>query len=207
MSLLEKVPSAWQKFLGKSTLDLLPPEEKLGVFQPEDLFRVMKLLCPEDVRLVFLGMDPYPGRGVPEGLAFSVPPQEPLPASLRNIFAELQSDVGISASSGSLVPWTREGVLLWNTALSVLPGEAGSHLGLWKPFSVRVLSCFVECPFVLLGRQAQEVGREAGARLLVEAPHPSPLSAWRGFRGSRIFSRSNEILLARGQAPISWVLD
>lgn len=207
MDLQKEIPRIWRDFLGEETLRLLPQASDLGRFQPRTLFRALEYIEPGDVRVVFLGMDPYPGEGVPEGLAFSVPLDQPIPQSLRNIFLELEDDMGIRASSGSLVSWAKDGVLLWNVALTVRAGQAGSHLPLWRPFSVRALSFFSDRPFILLGRHAQDVGKEIGVRYQVEAPHPSPLSAWRGFLGSRIFSRTNALLLEQGSEPLSWKLD
>lgn len=197
----KEIPSAWRDLVSPDLLPAAPPS-----YQPEDTFRALRLLRPEEVRVVLLGMDPYPTPGVPEGLAFSVAPGKKIPPSLRNLLLERESDLGLPLpTSGSLSRWAEEGVLLWNVALSVRPGKAGSHLPLWRDFSEDFLQNFADRPFLLLGRHAQEAA--SFARFRIEAPHPSPLSAWRGFWGSRPFSRINELLRTLGEDPLSWRLD
>ena len=149
-------------------------------------------------------------------VAFSVAPGVPLPRSLRNIYKELAADLGCPApESGCLIPWAKAGVLLLNTVLTVEEGRANSHAKLgWQEFTDAVFRVLWQLPqpvaFVLWGRQAQakleraRMGEGGGARCIVASPHPSPLSASRGFFGSRPFSRVNDFLAAQGEAPIPW---
>ena len=181
------------------------------VLPPDHLrFAALDALAPEAVRVVILGQDPYPTAGHGNGLAFSVNRDvQPLPRSLRNIFRELQDDLGAAPPDGDLSGWARQGVLLLNTALSVREGAAGSHgtLG-WDRLAREVLDEVSRRPaaFVLWGRQAQGLRGHIrpGDHLLIESAHPSPLSARRGFFGSRPFGRINAWLVARGEAPIDW---
>ena len=161
---------------------------------------------------MLLGQDPYHGAGQAEGLCFSVRDGIPPPPSLQNIFKELHTDLGIPVpASGSLRRWADQGVLLLNATLTVRAGAAGSHQGQgWETFTdavIRTLSARREgIVFLLWGAYA---GRKAalidGARhCILTAPHPSPLSAYRGFFGSRPFSQANTYLTARGEKPIQW---
>ena len=173
-------------------------------------FAALALTPPEEVRVVILGQDPYPTPGHAMGLAFSVMPDvRPLPKSLANIFRELKSDVGASLPNGDLSGWAREGVLLLNTALTVPAGEAGGHAKLgWDRLTGQVLARISRRPtaFVLWGRHAQTQTRHIadGDHLIHEGVHPSPLSAAKGFFGSRPFSQVNAWLKAHGDAPIDW---
>ncbi|PRX35151.1 Uracil-DNA glycosylase [Meinhardsimonia xiamenensis] len=178
---------------------------------PDRVYAALRLTPPEAVRVVILGQDPYPTPGHANGLAFSVNPDvAPLPRSLANIFRELGEDIGAVPGTGDLSGWARQGVLLINTALTVPAGEAGGHARLgWARLVADVLGALDRAPraFLLWGRQAQQV---AAARLAnpdhlrIETAHPSPLSARRGFFGSRPFSRVNDWLVSRGEAPINW---
>ena len=181
------------------------------VLPPEPLrFAALDAVRPEDVRVVILGQDPYPTAGHGNGLAFSVNAEiSPLPRSLRNIFKEMQDDINAAPTTGDLSHWAAQGVLLLNTALSVREGEAGSHARLgWDRLVVEVLAEVSTRPtaFVLWGRHAQGLrGHIApGDHLMIETAHPSPLSARRGFFGSRPFSRVNTWLKASGESPIDW---
>lgn len=176
------------------------------------------LVCtpPEQVRVVILGQDPYHEPNQAMGLAFSVAPGCPFPPSLRNIFRELHDDLGISIPTcGDLTPWARQGVLLLNTVLTVRRGAANSHAAWgWQRFSDAVLSAVDALPqpiaYVLWGGQAQKkaalLQNSAVPRLVLSAPHPSPLSAYRGFFGSRPFSKINAFLTQNEQPPIDWSL-
>lgn len=190
------------------------------VYPPrEDLFTALRLTPPEQVRCVILGQDPYPGEGQAHGLAFSVRPGVAIPRSLRNIYQELEADLDIPpASQGSLIPWAEQGVLLLNNVLTVYGGEANSHKGWgWERFTARLLLSLREQPrpiaFVLWGKGAQTKGREARIldcpypRLILESAHPSPLSARRGFFGSRPFSQVNRFLEENGAPSIRWALE
>ena len=188
------------------------------VFPPrEDLFNAFALTPPEAVRVVILGQDPYHEPGQAHGLAFSVRRGVKLPPSLRNIYQELESDLGISpAKDGDLSAWTRQGVLLLNTVLTVESGKANSHKSFgWQRFTDAVLAACAALPqpvaFVLWGGQAQKKAPllEGGAapRLILQSAHPSPLSSYRGFFGSRPFSRINAFLCENGEAEIDWQID
>lgn len=164
------------------------------------------------VRVVILGQDPYPTPGHAHGLSFSVQPQvSPLPKSLQNIYRELKEDLGIEPENGHLQSWADQGVLLLNAVLSVEEGKAGSHAGKgWERFTDAIIDAVNqrEAPavFMLWGKQAQKKGQiiDAQRHCVIASPHPSPLSAYRGFFGSRPFSRANAALKSHGFAPIDW---
>ena len=163
----------------------------------------------ESLKCVLVGQDPYPTPGNAMGLAFSVSPTvQKIPASLKNIFIELNSDLGIPIpKNGDLSPWSEKGVLLLNRILTTEVGESGSHTDIgWKKITDRIAAELGKRDLVaiLWGKQAQELA--PFFRLKVEGVHPSPLSAYKGFFGSRPFSRVNEILIAEGKSPIDWSL-
>jgi len=167
-----------------------------------------------DVKVLITGQDPYPTPGHPVGLSFSVAPDvRPLPRSLVNIFTELHADVGVPpAPSGDLTPWSRQGVLLLNRVLTVAPGESASHRGKgWEAVTEQAIRALVarDRPLVaiLWGRDAQSLRPMLGDVPAIESVHPSPLSASRGFFGSKPFSRANELLVAQGAEPVDWRLD
>ena len=184
------------------------------VYPPEEAqFRAFSLTPPERVRVVILGQDPYHEAGQANGLAFSVQRGVPLPPSLRNLFRELQDDLGCAPPpDGDLSGWARQGVLLLNTVLTVSAGQANSHRGFgWQRFTAAVIDALRPLPqpivFVLWGSQARGFAGAAGSphpRLVLEAPHPSPLSAYRGFFGSRPFSQINAFLTSHGEAAIDF---
>lgn len=166
-----------------------------------------------DVRVLVVGQDPYPTPGHAVGLSFSVAPDvRPLPRSLVNIFKELTDDLGVGMpGSGDLTPWADQGVLLLNRVLTVSPGSAGSHRGRgWEAVTERAIVALVErggpLAAILWGRDAQGLKPMLGRVPWVESPHPSPLSASRGFFGSRPFSRVNELLAQQGADPVDWRL-
>ncbi|NAZ36390.1 uracil-DNA glycosylase [Rubellimicrobium sp. CFH 75288] len=177
---------------------------------PACRFLALELCPPEAARVVILGQDPYPTPGHAMGLAFSVAPEvRPLPASLRNIFAELAEDTGDRLPNGDLSGWARQGVLLLNTHLTVPSGEAGGHARLgWEALTAQVLDRVSRRPaaFILWGRPASAQARHIrpGAHLVHHSAHPSPLAARRGFFGSRPFSRVDDWLADRGETPIDW---
>ena len=186
-----------------------------GFFPPAPLvFNALRLTPPDDVRVVILGQDPYHGRGQAMGLCFSVPAGVAPPPSLRNIFTELGTDLGLpQPSTGDLTPWAARGVLLLNSVLTVSPGAPASHAGRgWEQFTDRViaeLSARTEgIVFLLWGRYAQQKGAivDAGRHHVLTAAHPSPYSAGSGFFGCRHFSRANALLEADGRAPKDWSL-
>ena len=194
----------------------LHAEKAAGVriFPPGgQIFRAFEL-CPLDrTRVVILGQDPYHGFGQAMGLCFSVPKGVPAPPSLKNIFREIETDLGVRMSgSPDLTPWARQGVLLLNAVLTVRAGEAASHSGLgWQTFTDAVIRTVSErrqgVVFLLWGNYARGKAPliDGTRHLVLEAAHPSPLA--RGaFFGCRHFSRCNDYLVAQGQPPIDWVL-
>lgn len=179
---------------------------------PENVLRALSQ--PLDrVRVLIVGQDPYPTPGYAVGLSFSVAPDvAPLPRSLQNIYRELVDDVGLAPpASGDLTPWTQQGVLLLNRVLSVQPWLAGSHHAKgWEPITDAVIAALVQrrAPLVaiLWGRRAQALIPALGDTAIIATAHPSPLSAARGFFGSRPFSRANAALVDQGASPIDWSL-
>lgn len=191
----------------------------------ENIFNALKLTSYADTRAVILGQDPYHEPGQAHGLAFSVPSDVQFPPSLVNIFKELESDLGIKVASegksaeGLLIPWAKQGVLLLNTVLTVRAHEAGSHRGIgWEQFTDAVISLLAKrsrpMVFILWGANAiskkdliVKAMDEAGVKhLIITAPHPSPLSAYRGFFGGRYFSRTNYFLEDNDLGKIDWTL-
>ncbi len=179
------------------------------------VFNALRLTPLESVRVVILGQDPYHGPGQAMGLSFSVPPGVEQPPSLRNIFSELQNDLGLDPpTTGDLTPWAERGVLLLNSVLTVAPRSAASHAGKgWEPFTDRVISELSTrrdgIVFLLWGRYAQQKGSivDTSRHHVLRAAHPSPLSAHNGFFGCRHFSRANELLVTAGQVEIDWRLE
>jgi uracil-DNA glycosylase len=178
----------------------------------EDIFNAFHLTPVHKVKAVILGQDPYHEPGQAEGLCFSVKPGVAIPPSLENIYKELHDDIGFRIpNNGSLVKWAKEGVLLLNSLLTVRAHAAFSHKGKgWEEFTdaaVRVLNK-EDRPivFLLWGKSAQDKGAVLNnpKHLILKAPHPSPLSAYRGFFGCKHFSRANEFLKANGETPIDW---
>ncbi|NVJ49579.1 MAG: uracil-DNA glycosylase [Gammaproteobacteria bacterium] len=177
-----------------------------------DVFNAIALTPLAQTRVVILGQDPYHGPNQAHGLAFSVNAGVPLPPSLRNIFKELQTDLGITPpQSGNLSAWAKQGVLLLNTVLTVEQGLAHSHKNQgWETFTdaiIKKLSAHADhIVFLLWGSHAQKKSQliDSQKHTLLMAPHPSPLSAHRGFFGCRPFSQANAALRAHGQAPIDW---
>ena len=170
-------------------------------------------LCPFDrVKVVLLGQDPYHGPGQAQGLCFSVNDGVRFPPSLVNIFKELQSDLGIAPpASGSLVRWAEQGVFLLNATLTVREPQAGSHQNMgWEQFTDAVIRLLAEerehLVFILWGGYAQRKGAfiDRAKHLVIASPHPSPLSAYHGFFGTKPFSRTNQYLIANGVEPIEW---
>jgi len=166
-----------------------------------------------DVRVLIVGQDPYPTPGHAVGLSFSVSPEtRPLPRSLQNIYREYAADLGRSAPAhGDLSAWTDEGVLLLNRVLTVRPGEPGSHRGRgWEAVTDRAIAALAArggpLVAILWGRDAQSLAPALGSIPRIASAHPSPMSADRGFFGSRPFSRANALLAEQGAPPLSWTL-
>ena len=180
--------------------------------------------CPlPDTRVVIIGQDPYHGPRQAHGLCFSVPPGIAPPPSLVNIFQEIEEDMcdenvpggsstsKIAPGKGCLEPWARQGVLLLNSVLTVVQGRAGSHQGMgWETFTDRVVEVInrdrEHVVFMLWGSYAQRKGAmvDREKHCVLSAPHPSPLSAYRGFFGCRHFSKANQYLVAHGRSPVDW---
>lgn len=188
--------------------------EEVRVFPEEnDVFRALELTPFESVKVVILGQDPYHGFGQAHGLSFSVQKGIPLPPSLRNIYKELQEDLGGELpTEGDLSHWAKQGVLLLNTVLTVEEGNANSHKGMgWETLTNRLIESLNELNhpviFILWGKPAQDKEKliTNPSHVILKAPHPSPLSAYRGFFGSKPFSKVNEILIQQGQTPIRWI--
>ena len=179
-----------------------------------EIFAALDTTPFDAVKVVILGQDPYHGSGQAHGLCFSVLPQVGVPPSLENIFREIQRDLGIARPDhGWLVPWARQGVLLLNAVLTVEHGLAGSHQGKgWEGFTDACVDALnrerTGLVFLLWGSYAQAKGKlvDRGRHLVLKAPHPSPLSAHRGFIGCGHFSRANEYLRDRGKGVIDWRL-
>ena len=181
------------------------PEEK-------NVFNALELTPFESVKVVILGQDPYHGFGQAHGLSFSVQKGIPFPPSLKNIYKELQEDIGGELpTEGDLSHWAKQGVLLLNTVLTVEEGNANSHKGKgWERLTNRLIESLNELKhpviFILWGKLAQDKEKLIinPNHVILKAPHPSPLSAYRGFFGSKPFSRVNDILIQQGQTPIRW---
>ena len=217
------LPDAWQPALSAEVaepyfaelLKFVAAEREHGTVYPppEQVLYALERTALSAVRVVILGQDPYHQPGQAHGLAFSVPPGVTPPPSLRNIVKELHTDLGIEISPGAgcLTGWADQGVLLLNSVLTVRAGAAGSHRGYgWERFTDAVIAAtaaLIEPPvFVLWGGPAQEKAAllSPDRHSVVKSAHPSPLSAWGGFFGSRPFSAVNKALAERGQEPIDW---
>lgn len=195
---------------------LLAERQARKVVYPKgsEIFAALNLTPLPKVRVVIIGQDPYHGPNQAHGLCFSVRPGVPRPPSLENIFQEVSADVAggeVPPGHGCLIPWARQGVLLLNSVLTVVRGRAASHQGRgWETFTDRVVELIKDqresVVFMLWGGYAQRKGALVDTRrhLVLTAPHPSPLSANRGFFGCRHFSSANRYLTARGFDPIDW---
>ncbi|HIZ56028.1 MAG TPA: uracil-DNA glycosylase [Firmicutes bacterium] len=179
-----------------------------------DIFNALKQTAYQDVKVVILGQDPYHGPGQAHGLCFSVQKGVPAPPSLVNIFKEIQQDIGAPIPAhGELTEWTRQGVLMLNTVLTVRAGQANSHRGLgWETFTDRIISLLNERqqPIVFLLWGANARSKTAlitnKAHKILTCAHPSPFSADHGFFGCRHFSKANQFLMENGLSPIDWEL-
>ena len=221
-----KLQASWQTLLGdqfelpymQALRSFLLEEKRLGkqVYPPgEQMFAALNAVAVEKVRVVIIGQDPYHGPGQAHGLSFSVPSGLPIPPSLRNIFKEIDDDLRLpeplQANCGDLFAWAEPGVLLLNSVLSVEHAQAAAHQGRgWEQFTDVLVSRLAEqrqgLVFLLWGSYAQKKGRLVDNRRhhLLLAPHPSPLSAYRGFFGCKHFSQTNKILAAQGLPIIDW---
>lgn len=229
-----KIEPSWAKHLAgefekeyfKELTDFIKKEYQEGKVYPapKNIFRAFDL-CPfEKVKVVILGQDPYHGTGQANGLAFAVNNDERVPPSLQNIFKEIESDLGpLVHRDGDLSRWAKQGVLLLNATLTVRAHTAGSHQEKgWEQFTDAVIKALSEerkhLVFMLWGNYAKAKGahidpssakatggRSDAKHLVLESPHPSPLSAHNGFFGSKHFSKANEYLVAHGETPIDWL--
>ena len=221
--MIDSLPACWRAALAKEAQE--PYFQQLQQFvdnerqqhqvfpDDADVFNALRLTPLNQVRVLILGQDPYHDDGQAHGLSFSVRQGIKLPPSLRNIFKEVHSDLGIApAAHGCLEAWAQQGVLLLNTVLTVRAHEANSHHKQgWEEFTTRVIECVNQRPavaFVLWGKSAQQKSSRIDDRhLVISTAHPSPLSARRGFFGSRPFSKINNFLTANGQKAIDWQLN
>jgi uracil-DNA glycosylase len=191
-------------------------ERARGVVYPpaDEVFAALHLTPYAEVKVVILGQDPYHGPDQAHGLCFSVRPGVPPPPSLQNIFKELEADLGITPPGhGCLDHWARQGVLLLNASLTVRQGRAASHQGKgWETFTDEVLRAVDDKPervvFILWGASARKKKAlvDRSRHVVIESPHPSPLSASSGFFGSRPFSRANAALIEAGRTPVDWAV-
>ncbi|PLR79006.1 uracil-DNA glycosylase [Bacillus sp. V3-13] len=180
-----------------------------------DIFNALRYTPYQNVKVVLLGQDPYHGPNQAHGLSFSVKPGVAIPPSLKNIYKELQDDLGCPIpNNGYLRKWADQGVLLLNAVLTVREGEANSHRGMgWELFTDRIITLLSEREkpviFLLWGRPAQEKRKliDTNRHYIIQSPHPSPLSANRGFFGSRPFSKVNRILKQMGEKEIDWQIE
>ncbi|MYM62599.1 uracil-DNA glycosylase [Pseudomaricurvus sp. HS19] len=201
----------------QSLRQFLAAEKQQGkvIFPPgAQMFNALNSTPFDQVKVVILGQDPYHGPGQAHGLSFSVPPGIAIPPSLRNIYKEIERDLGIPAPQhGCLQHWAEQGVLLLNATLSVEQGNAGSHQGQgWEPFTDAIVDHLNReregLVFMLWGSYAQKKGRiiDRARHCVLQSPHPSPLSAHRGFLGNGHFSKANAWLQQRGEMPIDWAV-
>ncbi|GIL17599.1 MAG: uracil-DNA glycosylase [Oligoflexia bacterium] len=221
-----KINSSWRKHLEdefakpymKDLKDFLKDEYTKGkTIYPKgsEYFAAFDLTPFDQVKVVILGQDPYHGPGQAHGLCFSVQKGVDLPPSLVNIYKELESDLGYPPPKhGHLEKWAREGVLLLNAVLTVENGKAASHQGKgWETFTDAVIRKLNDeregIVFILWGSYAQKKGAfiDRKKHFVIESPHPSPLSSYRGFFGSKPFSRTNQYLISRGLKPIDWKIE
>lgn len=217
------LPASWQRVIGtelnqpymQALQQFFMQEKAAGkvIYPPSDLiFNAFHHMAFEDVRVVMIGQDPYHGPHQAHGLSFSVPEGVKPPPSLMNIFKEIRADLGVAMSgSGNLSAWADQGVLLLNATLTVEAGRAGSHQNRgWETFTDAVIAALNEhrqgLVFVLWGAYAQKKGAaiDRQKHFLIQTPHPSPLSAHRGFFGQQQFSRINQHLIEQGHIPINW---
>jgi uracil-DNA glycosylase len=214
MKFREQLHPSWRKLLQQDLTLLEEIEAKVALerYLPDQSL-VMRALSYDfnDAKVLILGQDPYPNPIYPTGLAFSVPSDtEKVPSSLRNIFKELHTDLNLKLSgSGDLAPWAGQGVVLLNRTLTCRSGESNSHLEFgWRVFTERCVALLADAGVIaiLWGNNAQECSKYFAADNLITSSHPSPLSAHRGFFGSKPFSRANSALIASGKTPIDWSL-
>ncbi|MGN7476915.1 uracil-DNA glycosylase [Solibacillus silvestris] len=224
--MIEQLTNNWRELLApqseqpyyKNLEIFLAKQYKDEVVYPkkELIFNALKLTDYEAVKVVILGQDPYHGPNQAHGLSFSVAKGQKLPPSLKNMMKELHEDIGCETlEDGDLTDWAKQGVLLLNTVLTVQAGKANSHKGQgWEQFTDAIIEKLAQrdkpIVFILWGKPAQSkralIERISKKHAIIESPHPSPLSAHRGFFGSKPYSIANEALQAIGEQPINWCL-
>lgn len=219
------IEASWKKVVGDEFVQpymqqlrtfLRQEKDAKKIIYPKgaDIFKAFEYAPVDKVKVVIVGQDPYHGLGQAHGLCFSVPQGIALPPSLQNIYKELQDDLGIKpAKHGCLISWAKQGVLLLNSVLTVENKMAASHQGKgWEQFTDKVISVLNQqskpIAFVLWGAYAQRKGQaiDTTKHLVIKSVHPSPLSVYRGFFGSKPFSQINDFLVKTGQTPINWEL-
>tara|TARA_B100001287_G_scaffold171069_1_gene143949 strand:- start:1409 stop:2083 length:675 start_codon:yes stop_codon:yes gene_type:complete len=218
-------PDAWLEPIGRGFCEdflidvesklIKNKDEKITIFPPDNyIFRALDLVSFEDAKVLILGQDPYHGSGQANGLSFSVNKATSIPPSLKNIFLELNNDLNIPISShGDLSYWAQQKILLLNSVLTVQMGKPNSHEKLgWKKLTDKIINKLSKrgnMIFVLWGKSAQKKYTliDQNHNKILEAPHPSPLSAYRGFFGCEHFSKINNILKQKGESEIDWQLD
>lgn len=205
-----------KEYFVKLKLFLIEEKKKHTVYPPgSQIFAAFNTTPFQAVKVVILGQDPYHGPGQAHGLCFSVPKGIPAPPSLQNIFKEIQDDLGIPIPNhGNLEKWARQGVLLLNATLTVRANQAGSHQNKgWETFTDAAIKALSDhhkgLVFILWGNYAQAKTKiiDGSKHFVLTAPHPSPLSASRGFFGCKHFSKTNRLLASIGKEPIDWSLD
>jgi len=208
VDLVSLLPKPWHDFVDLNLLEQISKNLKSS-FIPEQqsIFRALQV-PPEKVKVVIVGQDPYPNTKHAMGLAFSIPAGvAPLPKSLKNIFIELNNDLAIDRSNGDLSDWANQGVLLINRSLTVEPGKSDSHSNLgWQDFTEMIIQAAAKngALAILWGNEAQKVSELFEDVDVFKSVHPSPLSAYRGFFGSKPFSKVNKRLQEKGLTPIKW---
>ncbi|MGX7108410.1 uracil-DNA glycosylase [Facklamia miroungae] len=187
--------------------------EKEPIYPPaEDVFNALKFCSYRQTKVVIIGQDPYHGINQANGMSFSVNEGEPIPPSLKNIFKELADDLKQPVRQNTdLTDWAKQGVLLLNRVLTVRAGHADSHQGIgWEDFTNQIIECLNHHPgslvFILWGRKAQSLEKliDETRHTVIKSSHPSPLAAYRGFFGSKPFSKANQVLIDQGIKPIKW---
>lgn len=214
---LQAIESEFHQPYYKQLFEFVRTEYRNHVVYPkvDDIFNAFHFTPLSQVKVVILGQDPYHNEGQAHGLSFSVKPQVDIPPSLMNIYQELREDMGCYIpNNGFLEKWARQGVLLLNTVLTVRAHQANSHQGVgWERFTDAVIQAVDKqdrpVVFLLWGRPAQtkKTMLKNPKHLILESPHPSPLSAYRGFYGSKHFSRANEYLQSNSVTPIDWQIE
>jgi uracil-DNA glycosylase len=209
----QSMDPSWQQLLApsKDTLDQIDLELAgvQNLTPPQNQVMRAFELPVEEVRVLLLGQDPYPTEAMACGLAFANSPGTKTPQSLKNMMKELESDIPSTSAQGNLASWSNQGVFLLNSALTTVVGVSGAHQAIWKKFILEVISFLDQATSgrlvcLSLGAEARKLSELIQRGEVVYAPHPSPLSAHRGFFGSKIYSRVNQALIQRGQEPIDW---